>query len=362
MRLPLTDRNDTTSIDIEQLKTMVDLFMERGFTYFDTAYPYHSGHSETAIREALVRRYPRDSYTLTDKLPCWLIQEPEDMERIFNEQLERCGVEYFDYYWVHALRQSYYETMQRVDGFGFVARKQAEGKIRHIGFSFHDDPELLEQILTEHPESEYVQLQINYLDWNSPSIKARECYELCVKHGKPVIVMEPVKGGALARVPQQVEELFNRLRPGDSPASWAIRYCASLDNVMMVLSGMSNLEQVDDNTRHMQHVEPLTAEEQEAIDMAASAISEGIAIPCTSCHYCTDGCPMHIAIPEYFSVYNTLKQFGDRYRVNCMTYFTVAHKGHGAPSECIACGQCEEHCPQHLHIIDSLQLVAQEFE
>jgi len=362
MRLPLLDSNDNTSIDIEQLKDMVDLFMQRGFTYFDTAYPYHNGHSETAIREALVKRYPRDSFTLTDKLPCWLINDADDMERIFNEQLERCGVDYFDYYWVHALRQSYYDVIQRVDGFGFIARKQAEGKIRHIGFSFHDDPQLLEQILTDHPESEYVQLQINYLDWESPNIKAHECYDLCCKHGKPVIVMEPVKGGALARVPDQVQQLFGNLRPDASPASWAIRYCASLDNVMVVLSGMSDMTQVADNTRYMQHFEPLTSDEQAAVATAADIINQGIAIPCTACHYCTDGCPMHIAIPEYFATYNTLKQFGQRHFINCKTYFDSARKTHGAPSECIECGQCEDACPQHLHIIDSLKLVAEAFE
>jgi len=362
MRLPLLDSNDPASIDLEQLKDMVDLFMSRGFTYFDTAYPYHNGHSETAIREALVKRYPRESFTLTDKLPCWLISDERDMERIFNQQLERCGVDYFDYYWVHALRQSYYETIQRVDGFGFIARKQAEGKIRHIGFSFHDDAALLEQILNDHPESEFVQLQINYLDWNSPTIQARECYELCCKHGKPVIVMEPVKGGALAQVPEQVQELFQHVHPDASAASWAIRYCASLDQVMVVLSGMSDMVQVADNTSYMQHFEPLIDAEQAAIGTAASIINQSIAIACTSCHYCTEGCPMHIAIPEYFATYNTLQQFGPRHKVNCMTYFTSARKNHGAPSECIGCGQCEARCPQHLPIIDNLKLVAQTFE
>jgi len=362
MRLPLRDADDPSTIDLEQFKAMVDVFMHRGFTYFDTAYPYHNGHSEVATREALVRRYPRDSFTLTDKLPCWLINSEQDMERIFNEQLQRCGVDYFDYYWVHALRKSYYDTMQRVGGFEFVARMRDEGKVRHIGFSFHDDPELLDQILTEHPEAEYVQLQINYLDWNNPCIQAARCYDLCVKHGKPVIVMEPVKGGALARVPQQVQEMFEGLRPGASAASWAVRYCASLPQVVMVLSGMSDVAQVEDNTACMQELEPLSASERAAVERAADIINKGISIPCTACHYCTDGCPMHIAIPEYFATYNTLKQFGQRYWVNCMTYYTAARKSHGAASDCIGCGQCEQHCPQQLHIIDSLRLVADTFE
>lgn len=362
MRLPLKDKNDPTSIDIEEMKKMVDIFMERGFTYFDTAYPYHNGHSEAAFRKAVVERYPRDKFTVTDKMPCWEVREEADLERIFNEQLSRCGVDYFDYYWLHSMNKSYLANMERCHGFEFVARKKAEGKIRHVGFSFHDDSATLEKILKEHPEMELVQLQINYIDWNSPSIESGTCYRLCVKYGKPVIVMEPVKGGSLARVPADVEKMFRDYAPKMSPASWAIRYAASLPSVMMVLSGMSNVEQMLDNTSFMSDFKPLTPEENALVARAAGAINDSIAIPCTACHYCTDGCPQHIAIPEYFGLMNTLKQFGESSDFNTKFYYGLLTNDHGKPSDCIECGQCESHCPQHLQIIDNLKLVAQTFE
>ena len=362
MRLPLHDADDPRSIDIERMKEMVDLFMERGFTYFDTAYPYHGGASEGAFRQAVVERYPRQQFTITSKMPCWLINSPDDLERIFNEQLERCGVDYFDYYWLHALNPDYTRTMDEHDGWGFIARKQREGRIRHIGFSFHGDSQLLERLLTAHPEVEYVQLQINYLDWDSPAIEAHTCYDICTRHGKPVIVMEPVRGGALARVPQQVSELFAAHRPGASAASWAIRYVASLPNVMMVLSGMSNLDQVDDNTGYMQHFEPLSDAEQTIVAQAARVMRDAIAIPCTACHYCTDGCPQGICIPEYFNVYNMLHMLGEPYKGNSQMYYNLHAKAHGRDSECIACRQCEAHCPQGIDIIEQLKLVATTFE
>ena len=366
MRLPLLDNDDNDdkgSIDIDQVIPMVDLFMQRGFTYFDTAYPYHNGRSETTFREAVVKRYPRESFTVTDKMPIWDINSADDMERIFNEQLERCGVDYFDYYWLHALNKNYYEKVQQFDAFGFILKKKSEGKIRHIGFSFHDESSLLEKILTEHPEAEYVQLQINYIDMDNPTVEAATCYDICTRHGKPVIVMEPVKGGSLAKVPDKVEELFKNINPDMSIASWAVRFAASLPNVMMVLSGMSNLEQVDDNTSFMQDFVPLNDEEMAAIGSAAATIKESIAIPCTACHYCTDGCPMGICIPEYFAIYNSIKQFGkDQQWMNAITYYRNLSNTHGKASECLQCGQCEGHCPQQIPIIENLELVAQTFE
>ncbi len=363
MRLPLTDANDLSSIDIEATKAMVDTFMQRGFTYFDTAYPYHNGHSEAAFRQAVAERYPREAFTVTSKMPCWLIDSEADMERIFTEQLQRCGVDYFDYYWLHALNHDYYSRMQRVDGFGFIARKKAEGKIRHIGFSFHSDSQLLTHILDEHPEAEFVQLQINYVDWDSPSIEAGTCYDICQQRGKPVIVMEPVKGGSLARVPEAAERLFRTHAPQASAASWAIRYAASLPGVMVVLSGMSNQQQIDDNTAVMQDFQPLTAREQAIVAQAGHIINDSIAIPCTACHYCTEGCPQQICIPEYFELYNKAFQFGDDKQVgNSRMYYNVLAKSHSRASECIQCGQCEEHCPQGIDIIDSLQFVAKTFE
>ncbi len=361
MRLPLVNPDDQTSIDIEQFKAMADVYMERGFTYFDTAYPYHGGASETALREVVVKRYPREAFTVTSKMPVWAIKEEADLERIFNEQLEKCGVEYFDYYWLHALNRERVTVMDQMDGWGFLVRKKAEGRIRHIGFSFHDTSDLLAQILDKHPEMEYVQLQINYLDWESPAIESKTCYDLCVKHGKPVIVMEPVKGGSLARVPEAVERLFKDYNPDASPASWAIRYCASLPNVMTVLSGMSNMEQLEDNTAYMQDFQPLNDEEQDIIDRATQVIRDSIAIPCTACHYCTEGCPQQIAIPGYFSLYNNMKQFPEL-KSNCKLYYDLIAKSHGRASECIECGQCEAQCPQHLNIIDHLKQVVEAFE
>ena len=361
MRLPLVNPDDQTSIDIEQFKLMADKFIERGFTYFDTAYPYHGGQSEIALREAVVKRYPREAFTVTSKMPVWAIKEEGDLERIFNEQLEKCGVDYFDYYWLHALNHERVEVMERMDGWGFIARKKAEGKIRHIGFSFHDDSALLAEILEKHPEVEYVQLQINYMDWDSPAIESKTCYDLCVKHGKPVIVMEPVKGGSLARVPEVIDRLFKDYNPDASAASWAIRYCASLPNVMMVLSGMSNMEQLEDNTSYMQDFQPLNDEEQSIITRATEVIRDAIAIPCTACRYCTEGCPQQIAIPEYFNLYNTSQQFPEL-KANSKLYHDLIAKNRGSASECIECGQCEAQCPQHIDIIDNLKLVAQAFE
>ena len=337
--------------------------MEKGFCYFDTAYPYHEGRSEEAVRRALVERYPRSSFLLADKMPIFHVKAAEDYDRIFNEQLERCGVEYFDYYWLHCLNRDFVKIMDRVDGWGFIERKKAEGKIRHIGFSFHDDSKLLEELLKAHPETEFVQLQINYLDWDSPTIEAKNCYDLCVKYGKPVIVMEPVKGGSLAKVPAEAEKLFRGYAPDASPASWAVRYCASLPNVIMVLSGMSDMAQTDDNTCYMQDFQPLNAEEMEIVGKAAEIIKNAIAIPCTACHYCTDGCPQEICIPEYFAIYNTLHQFGrEQQWLNTSTYYGVLAQTHGKAGSCVECGQCEEHCPQHIHIIDSLKMVAKTFE
>ena len=363
MRLPLLNPDDQTSIDIEQFKKMADVFISKGFTYFDTAYPYHNEKSEDAFRQAVAERYPRKAFTVTDKMPSWMISKAEDLQPIFDLQLKRCGVDYFDYYWLHALNKDYYETMQRVDGFSFIAKMKAEGKIKHIGFSFHDESSLLERILQDHPETEYVQLQINYLDWDDPTIEARKCYNICQRHGKPVIVMEPVKGGSLAKVPAEVEKMFRQVRPELSAASWAVRYAASLDNVMMVLSGMSNMEQTQDNTSYMENFEPINEEESRMIEKAADIIKSSIAIPCTACHYCTEGCPQAIAIPEYFAIYNTLHQFGKKEQwMNTSVYYGVLNKTHGKASDCIECGQCEEHCPQHLPIIENLKKVAETFE
>lgn len=364
MRLPSLDVNDPSKIDIEQVKKMVDIFLERGFTYFDTAWMYCAFQSEKAVKEALVTRHPRDSYTLTTKLHAGFLKTKEDRDRIFNEQLQKTGVEYFDYYLIHGIEAGMLPTYENLDCFNWLLEKKAAGLVKHAGFSFHDTAELLDEILTKHPEMEFVQLQINYLDWESEWIQSRKCYEVCVKHNKPVIVMEPVKGGTLAKLPEEAAALLKEMDPNMSIPSWAIRFAASLPNVMMVLSGMSNIEQLENNTSYMQNFKPLTEQETETLHKVADIINSQIAIPCTGCSYCTEGCPMNIAIPQYFSLYNEdmredLEEKG--WTVNFTNYGLVSGK-FGKASDCIACGQCEGVCPQHLPIIENLKKVAAHYE
>lgn len=361
MRLPLLNEEDKKSIDKKTVCQMVDTFMERGFTYFDTAYMYHEYESERAMKDVLVTRKDRNSYTLASKLPVMQLKEKEDMERIFNEQREKCGVEYFDYYLLHALDAEHYKTVKRLDCFGFAMQKKAEGKVKHVGFSFHDSAEVLDQILTEHPEAEFVQLQLNYLDWEDAKVQSRKCYETAVKHGKKVVVMEPVKGGTLAKLPKKAEDVLKALHPDWSAASWAIRFVASLENVMVVLSGMSTPEQMDDNTAYMKEFEPLTEKEKQVLlGEVVDSIHEAAKIPCTACRYCVEGCPMNIAIPEYFALYND--EITDKGNPEHAKRYAELTKEHGKASDCVECGQCEGACPQHLPAITWLKKVAEVFE
>lgn len=364
MRLPLLDSHNAANIDIEQMKEMVDLFIEKGFTYFDTAWMYNGFGSEKAAKIALVECHPRESYTLATKLHAGFFNSREDMDKIFNTQLENTGAGYFDYYLIHGIEAGMYPKYEKFDAFGWLLDKKAQGLVKHAGFSFHDTPELLDEILTKHPEMEFVQLQMNYLDWESPWIHARACYEVAVAHKKPIIVMEPVKGGTLANLPEKAKTLFKAANPDMSPASWAIRFAASLPNVMMVLSGMSNLEQMQDNLSYMEDFKPLNEKEMELCFKAAEIINSQIAVPCTGCSYCTEGCPKQIAIPQYFSLYNedmreTNPDKG--WTVNFTNYDLLTEK-FGKASDCIECGQCEGVCPQHLSIMETLKKVSARYE
>ena len=360
MRLPLLNPDDPSSIDVETFSRMIDSYLEQGFNYIDTAYPYHKEHSEEAICEALVKRYPRDSYLLADKMPTFLVKGPEDYERFFATQLERCQVEYFDYYLLHNMGKDRFEETTRYGGFEFMKKLKAEGKARHIGFSFHDKPEVLDAILTAHPEMEFVQIQLNYIDWESNIIQSKNCLEVARKHGKPVIVMEPIKGGGLVNLPEEAAKLLKDHDPEASIASWAIRFAASQEGVMMVLSGMSAPDQLADNTSYMKEFRPLSAEELAVLDKVVEILRQSSAIPCTSCKYCVDECPMNINIPGYFSVYNLMKQYGTN-NFPQMHYNRQA-QGHGAASDCIECHSCESHCPQHIKITEHLKEIASIFE
>lgn len=360
MRLPT---NEDGSIDIPQACKMADLFLENGFTYFDTAYGYSDGESEKAVKKVLVERYPRDKFLLATKLPAWAgAKSREEAEQMLYTSLERTGAGYFDFYLLHNLGEERTHFFDDYDIWNFLAQKKKEGIIRNLGFSFHDKADALEEVLKAHPEMDFVQLQINYADWENPAIESRKCYELARKYGKPVIIMEPVKGGTLANPPQAVKEIMEQAGPKASPASWAIRYAASLEGVITVLSGMSNVEQMEDNISFMKDFQPLFEGEQAVVSKAREIITEIPVVPCTACAYCMKGCPKHIAIYGSFQAYNSYQIYGDmRAAAGNYSWNTDGH-GWGKASSCIECGKCEQVCPQHIGIREELKKVAALFE
>ena len=356
MRLPMLGEE----IDIEQVKKMADTFMSKGFTYFDTAYVYIGGKSEVALKEAVVDRYPRDSFQCATKQPLWDLMGAAEMESTFQESLDRAGLKYYDFYLLHAMDHTKVKKADEIDAWGFMKRIKEEGRAKHIGFSFHDSAEVLEGILASHPEMEFVQLQINYADWEDDNVQSRKCYEVARKYNVPVIIMEPVKGGSLATMPEEIQKLYREANPELSVPSWAVRYAASLDGVITVLSGMSNEEQLNDNVSYMENFQPLSDAERETVQKAVEILNTLPTIPCTGCKYCVDGCPQKINIPGIFEAMNEYILYNNLERAK-HSYENAVKEG-GKASDCIQCGACEAHCPQHIGIIETLEKAAATLE
>ena len=357
MRLPRDP--ETKKIDVAQVSKMVDAFLDAGLTYFDTAYVYEG--SEEATREALVKRHPRNTYTLASKLNANAAKDEADAKNQIYVSLERTQAQYFDYYLLHALSENNIQKYYDYHLFDYVQELKAKGLVKHIGFSFHGSPALLQQILDEHPELEFVQLQLNYIDWENPKVASRQNYEIAVAHNMPIVVMEPVKGGTLAVLPPAIDKIFKDAEPEMSTASWAIRYIASKPGIFTVLSGMSNMEQAENNLSYMADFKPLTEEEEQKVAQVVEALNSVPKIPCTACHYCTEGCPMQIPIPDIFRVMNDYLVYQNLERAK-NGYAHIVSRGGGKASDCIDCGQCEDQCPQHIAIRDELKKAAELFE
>ena len=363
MRLPLIDENDFTSIDYEQVNKMVDTYMDAGFNHFDTAYIYHEGKSENAFKKSVVERYPRDAYKIATKMPLFIISEESQLEPIFAEQLENCGVDYFDYYMLHNVSGFTETAWKNVDLYSFIKNKKEEGFIKHIGLSTHGNAEFLEEIILTHPELAFVLLQINYLDWEDEAIESRKCLEVAKKYNKPVMIMEPYKGGFLADVPEEAEKLMKEYNPNRSIVSWAMRFVANLD-ACVVLTGASSLEQVENNIEEFNNADPLNEEEYKILEEVSNIINSNITVNCTKCRYCVDTCPADIDISKIFDMYNKHKilgredwsQAGNAY----LNYSKLPNVG--IASDCVECGSCIEECPQQINIPEVLKNVKETFE
>ena len=355
MRLPMNG----DKVDYAEFSKMVDLFIDSGFNYFDTAHGYLDGKSETAIRDCLATRYQREKFVLTNKLTNFYFKTEADIRPFFESQLKLCGVDYFDFYLMHAQSKTIFEKFKSCHAYEQALQFKAEGKIKHLGISFHDTAEVLEEILKEYPQIEVVQIQLNYVDYDDAAVQSRKCLEVCNKYGKPVIVMEPVKGGNLANLPEEAKKYIDELN-GGSAASYAIRFAAGSDGVFMTLSGMSDLEQMNDNLSFMKDFKPLDERETAAIENVKRTFKSMNMIPCTACRYCVAGCPKHISIPDLFACLNAKKIY---HTWNADYYYREVHtKNKGKASDCIKCGKCEAACPQHLPIRNLLKDVAAEFE
>ncbi len=361
MRLPLTDENDSSSVNQELFNQMVDIYMENGFNYFDTSYAYHNGKSETAIRKAVVERYPRDSYQICDKMPTWALTSKEDNDKFVSEMLERLGIEYFDVFLVHNINTPWLKLAESYNTFEYVRKMKENGTAKKIGFSFHDHASLLEEVLEKYGDFlDVVQLELNYLDWDDPAIEARECYELCVRHGLDVYVMEPLKGGVIVNPSDEIKDEFNKFNPNKSIASYALRFCASLEHVKIVLSGMSSMDDLTDNCNTYRNFEHLNSEERDFIQSIALKHKQNLAIPCSDCGYCVDACPEMIPIPEYFTLYN-LSKSQPEYN-NYRLYFDKLADEKVPAGECSYCGTCLDFCTQHIDIPDELKKICKHFK
>lgn len=363
MRLPQTDKDKPETINQEQVNKMTELFLEKGYTYFDTAYPYHNGKSEIALKEAL-KNHHRESYIVADKLPIFAITKEEEVEPIFKEQLERCGVEYFDYYLLHNISPFSEAGYIDVDSYKFLKQQKDAGKIKKLGFSSHGDAKYIEKYLQKYPDMDFIQLQINYLDWESQTIESKKCYEVAKKHDLEVIVMEPLKGGFLANIPEDANDLIKKFNPTLTPVELALRFVANLDNVFMVLCGVSSYKQMEENIEIFENMQPLSKEELDLIKQVNELINSKITVPCTKCNYCINECPVNINIPYVFDLYNSEKLLNEdgftTYQVTYINY--MKNKKNGPASACIDCGKCVEKCPQQINIPQVMKDVVESLE